>query len=102
MLGGRSSSSQRFYLIARWQTGNATDLGAIPVDGECELATGEMQPPAMDRPAYVAGTLAVGEDSFDVIESRRVRRRLFLRNAQSARRGVAIMNAPANLPRGPV
>jgi hypothetical protein len=67
VLGRRSSSSQRFYLIARWQTGNASDLGAIPVNGECELATGEMQPPAMDRPAYVAGTLAVGEDSFDVM-----------------------------------
>ncbi len=67
VLGGRSSSSQRFYLIARWQVGNASELGAIPVNGECELANGEMQPPAMDRPAYVAGTLAVGDDSFDVL-----------------------------------
>jgi chemotaxis signal transduction protein len=67
VLGDRSSSSQRFYLIARWQVGNASELGAIPVNGECELANGEMQPPAMDRPAYVAGTLAVGDDSFDVL-----------------------------------
>ncbi len=67
VLGGRSSSSQRFYLIARWQVGNASELGAIPVNGECELANGEMQPPAMDRPTYVAGTLAVGDDSFDVL-----------------------------------
>jgi chemotaxis signal transduction protein len=67
VLGGRSSSSQRFYLIARWQVGNASELGAIPVNGECELANGEMQPPAMDRPAYVAGTLAVGDDSLDVL-----------------------------------
>ncbi len=67
VLDGRKSSSQRFYLIARWQIGNANELGAIPVNGECELATGEMRPPAMDRPAYVAGTLAVGEESFDVL-----------------------------------
>jgi chemotaxis signal transduction protein len=67
VLGGRSSSSHRFYLIARWQTGGTADLGAIPVNGECELATGEMQPPAMDQPPFVAGTLAVGEDSFDVM-----------------------------------
>jgi chemotaxis signal transduction protein len=67
VLGGRRASSQRFYLIARWQIGNADELGAIPVNGECELATGEMQPPAMNGPAYVAGTLAVGEDSFDVL-----------------------------------
>lgn len=67
VLGGRNSSSQRFYLIARTQIGNASEFGAIPVNGECELATGEMQPPAMDRPAFVAGTIAVGEDSIDVL-----------------------------------
>ncbi len=67
VLGGKRSSSQRFYLIARWQIGEGSELGAIPVNGECELATGEMQPPAMDQPAYVAGTLAVGEESFDVL-----------------------------------
>jgi chemotaxis signal transduction protein len=66
-LGGRRSASQRFFLIARWQVGSAGELGAIPVNGECELANGEVQPPAMDRPLYVAGTLAVGEDSFDVL-----------------------------------
>jgi hypothetical protein len=47
--------------------GNSDELGAIPVNGECELASGEMQPPAMNCPAYLAGTLAVGEDSFDVL-----------------------------------
>jgi chemotaxis signal transduction protein len=70
VLGGRSSalsSSHRFYLIARRQIGQSSELGAIPVNGECELATGVVQPPAMDRPAYVAGTLAVGEESFDVL-----------------------------------
>jgi chemotaxis signal transduction protein len=67
VLGGRRTSSQRFYLIARWRMGNSDELGAIPVNGECELASGEMQPPAMNCPAYVAGTLAVGEDSFDVL-----------------------------------
>jgi chemotaxis signal transduction protein len=68
VLGGRRSSfSHRFYLIARRQIGQASELSAIPVNGECELATGEMQPPAMDRPAYIAGTLAVGDDSLDVL-----------------------------------
>jgi chemotaxis signal transduction protein len=67
ILGGKSPLSHRFYLIARRQVGNAEELGAIPVNGECELASGEMQPPAMDRPAYIAGTLAVGDDSLDVL-----------------------------------
>jgi chemotaxis signal transduction protein len=67
VLGSRASSSQRFYLVSRRQTGEASDLIAIPVNGECELAAGKMQPPAMDRPAHVAGTLAVGDDSLDVL-----------------------------------
>jgi chemotaxis signal transduction protein len=67
MLGGKSPLSHRFYLIAHRRIGENTELGAIPVNGECELANGEMQPPAMDRPAYVAGTIAVGDDSFDVL-----------------------------------
>jgi CheW-like protein len=67
VLGGRTSSLQRFYLISRRQIGKASELGAIPVNGECELASGEVLPPAMDRPAYVAGTLTVGEESFDVL-----------------------------------
>jgi chemotaxis signal transduction protein len=67
ILGGKTPSSQRFYLIARRQIGKASELGAIPVNGECELANGEMQPPAMDRPTYVAGTLAVGDESLDVL-----------------------------------
>jgi chemotaxis signal transduction protein len=68
VLGGRTSSfSHRFYLIAHRQIGETTELGAIPVNGECELATGEVQPPAMDRPGHIAGTLAVGEESLDVL-----------------------------------
>ena len=50
-----------------FQVGNADELGAIPVNGECELASGEMQPPGMDRPAYIAGTLGVGDDLLDVL-----------------------------------
>jgi chemotaxis signal transduction protein len=67
VLGGKSPLSHRFYLIAHRRIGNAVELAAIPVNGECELASGEMQPPAMDRPAHVAGTLGVGTDSLDVL-----------------------------------
>jgi len=67
VLGGKSPLSHRFYLIANRRVGNESELGAIPVNGECELASGEMQPPGMDRPAYVAGTISVGDDSIDVL-----------------------------------
>ena len=67
VLGGKSPLSHRFYLIANRTIGGASELGAIPVNGECELVSGEMHPPAMDRPAYVAGTLTVDGDSVDVL-----------------------------------
>lgn len=68
VLVGKPSSAHRFYLIARRRIGKATEFGAIPVNGECELATGEMQPPPAQRPAYVAGTLAIGDESLEVLD----------------------------------
>jgi len=65
LLLGRPSTAQRFYLIAR-SRGN--QLGAIAVNGECELASGEILPPAGDRSAWVAGTLALPDDSVEVLD----------------------------------
>ncbi|HKV04971.1 MAG TPA: chemotaxis protein CheW [Candidatus Acidoferrales bacterium] len=67
VLGGKSSSAQRFYLIARRRIGKASELAAIPVNGECELAAGELRPPAAESPAYIAGTLALAAESLDVL-----------------------------------
>ena len=51
------SSVHRFYLIAERAFGRqeTSEASAIPVNGECELATGEMQPPHQTRPTYFAG-----------------------------------------------
>lgn len=68
VLVGRRSAAHRFYLIARRDFGKTSELSAIPVDGECELVTGEMQPPASEDPAYVKGRLAVGADFVSVLE----------------------------------
>ena len=64
----RNSSAQRFYLVAHRRLGKISELGAIPVDGECELISAEMQPPAAERPAYVAGTITIGEQLLDVLD----------------------------------
>jgi chemotaxis signal transduction protein len=61
-------SAQRFFLIARCEFGAASELSAIPVDGEGELATGEMQPPPAGLPKYVVGTLAIGGESLEVLD----------------------------------
>ena len=64
----RNSSAQRFYLITNRLLGKVAELGAIPVNGECELVSAEMQPPTVERPTYVAGTIAVGEELLDVLD----------------------------------
>ena len=68
VLCGRESSVHRFYLIAERAFGSASEASAIPVNGECELATGEMQPPQEDAPAYFAGTLAIENENIAVLD----------------------------------
>jgi CheW-like domain len=68
VLIGRSSSGQRFYLIARRRPDNPSDLGAIPVNGECELASGELFPPQTDHPVWLAGKLSLNDESVDVVD----------------------------------
>jgi chemotaxis signal transduction protein len=68
MLVGRSSATHRFYLIARRRIGKAIEFGAIPVNGECELAAGDVEHSSGERPAYVAGTLDVAGESLDVLD----------------------------------
>ena len=68
LLVGRSSTGQRFYLIARRRTNQTSDLGAIAVNGECELASGALLPPAAEHSAWVTGTLALRDDSVEVLD----------------------------------
>lgn len=68
VLIGRRSSGHRFYLIARREFGTASELGAIPVDGECELASGQVQPSKPGQPAYVKGRFAVAQEVVDVLD----------------------------------
>ncbi|HTU34653.1 MAG TPA: chemotaxis protein CheW [Candidatus Acidoferrum sp.] len=68
ILIGRRSAAHRFYLIARREFGKTGELSAIPVDGECELVSGELQAAASDDPAYVKGRVAVGDDFVGVLD----------------------------------
>lgn len=68
VLTGKQASTHRFYLIARRDFGKTSELSAIPVDGECELGTGEMQPAPSHKPKYVAGILPIGEESLEVLD----------------------------------
>jgi chemotaxis signal transduction protein len=39
VLNRKNSSPQRFYLIAQRRIGKVAEMGAIPVNGECELVS---------------------------------------------------------------
>jgi chemotaxis signal transduction protein len=68
VLLGRRSPGHRFYLIARRRFGGTIEASAIPVAGECELASGEAHPPEMGRQRYIAGTLPIGSEDVDVLD----------------------------------
>ena len=67
-LSGRSSLANRFYLIARRKFGAVAEMSAIPVDGECELVTSEMRPPAEGQPADICGEITFGEKNLGVLD----------------------------------
>jgi chemotaxis signal transduction protein len=68
VLIGKRAASHRFYLIARRRFGRTSELSALPVDGECALASGELRPPDPGQPSYIMGRVAVGGEIIDVLD----------------------------------
>lgn len=60
--------SHRFYLIVRRPSRGPGEFAALPVDGECELASGDVQPAESDSPRYISGALAIGEDTISILD----------------------------------
>ena len=76
LLGETSAAVGRFYLIAEWQAGSTFDWCAIPVAGECELASAEEILPvdaltASEAP-HVTGFLQVGKDRLEILDLTKV------------------------------
>jgi hypothetical protein len=67
-LSGRTSLGHRFFLIARQHFGDAAEMGAIPLDGECELVSGNPRPAAADQPSYVTSEINFGADRIGVLD----------------------------------
>src|SRR5580700_4239545 len=64
---GKDSPTHRFYLIAQRAFGKTSEASAIPLNGECELATAEVQAPEPGRPAYISGSLKIGEETVELL-----------------------------------
>ncbi|MGB7024344.1 MAG: chemotaxis protein CheW [Candidatus Acidiferrales bacterium] len=71
-LGERNESIGRFHLIAEWQVDETRDWCAIPVAGECELASAEAAEQADDNAGnqepYITGSFQVGEDRIQILD----------------------------------
>jgi chemotaxis signal transduction protein len=67
-LSGKSALAHRFYLVARREFGNAAEMSAIPVDGECELVTGQMGARPGDAAPYICGEIVAGSEAVGVLD----------------------------------
>ena len=66
-LVGRDAPPRKFYLIASRRSGARNEWTAIPVSGECELASAQQVPPNSKLPGYVSGLLAFGSEMVEVV-----------------------------------
>jgi len=67
-LSGKSSFAHRFYLVARRQFGETSEMTAIPVDGECELVTSDFRAPANDAASYISGEITAAGESIGILD----------------------------------
>jgi len=63
----RSSSVHRFYLVARREFSDGSELSAVAVSAECELVTAEMQPPSENNAPYISGTVLIDSQPIEVL-----------------------------------
>lgn len=76
--------SHRFYLILRRPSCGSGEFAALPVDGECELASGEVQSAEPDAPRYISGTLATGQAAISILDFEALVSSCAVTSAQSA------------------
>jgi chemotaxis signal transduction protein len=67
ILLGRTSPVHRFYLIARRTFSDGPESSAIPVSGECELVTAELQEASDNTLPHISGRLLVDDESIEVL-----------------------------------
>ncbi len=68
VLVGPDAPPRKFYLIANRQTKSRQEWTAIPVTGECELASVGPATPRDKEPAYISGILAMGNETVEIVD----------------------------------
>jgi two-component system chemotaxis response regulator CheV len=67
MLVGPDAPPRKFYLIVNRRYGLRQEWTAIPVTGECELASAELSEPSGPLPRHVIGLLSLNNEVIEVV-----------------------------------
>jgi chemotaxis signal transduction protein len=67
VLVGPAAPPRKFYLIANCKRESLQELTAVPVTGECELASAPFAPLTGREPQYIGGLLAIGEETVEIV-----------------------------------
>ncbi len=68
VLVGDGAPPRKFFLIVNRYFGHSREWTAIPVSGECELATTELLPVTGKLPRYVVGLLSLTDEIVQVLD----------------------------------
>lgn len=67
VLVGPAAPPRKFYLIANCKLESRQELTAVPVTGECELASALHAPLTGGEPPYISALLAMGNEMVPVV-----------------------------------
>jgi len=67
VLVGPGAPPRKFYLIANCNLESRQELTAVPVTGECELASGVLTPRTGKEPPYISGLLIIGAETVAIV-----------------------------------
>ena len=68
ILVGADAPPRKFYLIANREAASRQEWTAIPVTGECTLASLEPAKSEAGQPSYVSGMLEAGEEKIPIVD----------------------------------
>jgi len=68
VLVGPAAPPRKFYLIANRQVGTRQQRIAIPVTGECEMASLEPVAPSSKSPPYIRGSVTIGSEVIEIVD----------------------------------